>query len=61
MRRRDPTGSPVVMNVAKIKKGLRRGRVTLSIFRSVNFSDRDDGRDGREWRIPLFWRPVVLG
>ena len=26
-------------------------------FPVANFSDRD----GREWRIPLFWRPVVPG
>lgn len=47
--------------LAGTKKGLRRGDVTLSDFLVLNFSGRDDGRDRREWRIPLFWRPVVPG
>ena len=49
---------------AKMKKGLRRGDVTLSVLLLYIFSGRDDGdRDSRECqrRIPLFWRPVVPG
>ena len=45
----------------KSYKGLSHHDVTLFILLLYIFSDRDDRRGRREWRIPLFWRPVVPG